>query len=146
MVQSSFVSCRYRKVRSKSDSKHLAHALLLLLDDHPRLMGHAVSGREPLVTPVVGDHDIDGLRQDLVDAEVLLAAAFHVSGLHLLGDAHALLARDGRESLGFEEVDAGSFVAEIRLEADEDERGVGAEMQDFRVPLEVGLVLLGGSD
>jgi hypothetical protein len=37
--------------------------------------------------------------------------------------------------LGFEKIDACALRAEVRFEADEDERGCGAEVKDFRVPL-----------
>jgi hypothetical protein len=43
---------------------------------------------------------------------------------------------DGGEPLGFEELDAGSLSSEVGFEAHEDERGIGAEMGDFRIPLE----------
>jgi hypothetical protein len=46
-----------------------------------------------------------------------------------------LLRGDGGEALGFEEVDARSLAAEVGFQADEDERGGGAEMEDFWIPL-----------
>jgi hypothetical protein len=78
---------------------------------------------------------VDGLLEDLIYASHLLATAFHVERAHLFGDLLALLLRDGSEALGLEEVDAGSLCAEVRFEAYEDERRVGAEVEDFRVPL-----------
>ncbi len=38
--------------------------------------------------------------------------------------------------MGFEEVNADAFGAEVGFEADEDEGGRGAEVEDFGVPLE----------
>ena len=37
--------------------------------------------------------------------------------------------------MGFEEIDADALGAEVRFEADENERGRRAEVEDFRVPL-----------
>jgi hypothetical protein len=55
------------------------------------------------------------LLKDLIDARHLLATAFHVEGAHLLRNSLSLLSGDGGETLGFEEVDAGSFRPEIRF-------------------------------
>ena len=63
------------------------------------------------------------------------AAAFDVCCAHLLCDTLALFRGDGRETLGFEEVDAGAFGAEVGFEADEDEGGGGAKVEDFGIPL-----------
>lgn len=41
--------------------------------------------------------------------------------------------------MGLEEVDAGAFGAEVGFETDEDEGGVGAEVEDFGVPLGLGV-------
>lgn len=65
----------------------------------------------------------------------LLTAALHVQGTHLLGDSLALVGCDGSESLGFEEVDTGAFVAQVGLETKEDDRSGRAEMKDFGIPL-----------
>lgn len=87
------------------------------------------------IPPVVGDDCDDGLLKDLVDTLHLLAAALHVLGVHLRSDGHALLAGDGGEALGLEHVDAGFLKAQVGLEADENQGGVGAEVKDFGVPL-----------
>lgn len=84
---------------------------------------------------VVGHHRQDGALKDLLDALHLLAAALHVLRTHLLGHGQPLLRGDGREALCLEHVDARLPVAQVRLEADEDEGRVGAEVQDFGVPL-----------
>ena len=89
-----------------------------------------------LVTPIIGDDDVNGCCEDLVDSSVLLAATLHISRSHLPSYVHALLLGDWRQSLGLEEVDTGALVSEIRLEATEDEWGVWAEMQDLGVPLD----------
>lgn len=107
---------------------------LLLLHDHPSRRTAALRSLRR-VPPVAGDDDLDSLLEDFVDAAHLLAAALHVAGAHLLGDGSALLLRDGGEALGLEEVDAGALGAQVGLETDEDEGGVGAEMEDFGVPL-----------
>lgn len=85
--------------------------------------------------PVVGDDGQDGPLKDLLDALHLLTAALHILRAHLLRDGQALLRRYRREALRLEHVDARLLVAQIRLEADEDERCVWAEVEDFGVPL-----------
>ena len=105
---------------------------LLLLHHHPARS--ALRGLRG-VPPVARHDDLDCLLEDLVDAAHFFAAALHVSCAHLLGDGHALLLGDGGEALGLEEVDAGALGAEVGLETDEHEGGVGAEMEDFGVPL-----------
>lgn len=77
----------------------------------------------------------DGRLEDVVDALHLFAAALHVHGAHALRDGLALLGSDGGKTLSFQEVDAGPFRAEVGFEPDEDERGRGAEVEDFGVPL-----------
>lgn len=73
-----------------------------------------VGGRRlDCVSAVVGDNGENGALKDFVHTEHFLAAAFHVLGVHLLRDGHALLRRDGREALRLEHVDAGSLVAEV---------------------------------
>lgn len=87
------------------------------------------------ISAVVGDNGQQRLLKDLVDALHLLAAALHVLGAHLLGNGEALLGSHGRQTLRLEHVDARLLEAQIGLEADEDQRRVGAEMQDLGVPL-----------
>lgn len=84
---------------------------------------------------IVGDYRQDGAFKDLLDALHLLAAALHVLRAHLLGNGEALLRSHGRETLRLEHVDTRLLVAQVRLEADEDQWGVRAEMQNFGVPL-----------
>lgn len=84
---------------------------------------------------VVGNHCYDSLLEDLVDSVHFLAAALHVLGVHLTCHLHALLAGHRSQALGLEHVDTGLLVAEIGLEAHEDERCVGTEVQNFGVPL-----------
>lgn len=88
-----------------------------------------------LVTPIVGDNCVDCFVEDVLDAAHLLAAAFHVSGSHLSSDRHTLLLGNRCKTLGLEKIDTGSLCSEIRLEANQDERCVGAEVQDLGVPL-----------
>lgn len=70
-----------------------------------------------------------------MDTSHLFTAALHVKGTHLLGDSLALVGCDRSESLSFEEIDAGAFVAQVGLEAKEDNGSGRAEMKNFRVPL-----------
>ena len=83
----------------------------------------------------LGDNSVDSSFEDLVDTGHLFTAAFHVEGAHLPGDTLALGVGDGSESLGLEEIDAGALVAQVGLETKEDDRGGGAEMEDFGIPL-----------
>ena len=78
---------------------------------------------------------IDGQLEDFVDTVHFLATAFHVHGAHALRYGLTLFRCHGRKALGFEEVDAGSFGAEVGFEADEDERSGGAKVKDLRIPL-----------
>jgi hypothetical protein len=84
---------------------------------------------------VVSDDGEDGPLKDLVDAAHLLAAAFHVLGVHLLGHGHALLRRDRSETLCPKHVDACLLVSQVGLESNEYKGGIRAEMEDLRVPL-----------
>lgn len=90
----------------------------------------------PLVAAVIVDHCEDGLLEDFINTFHFFAAALHVSCTHLLSYCLALFGCDGSKSLGFEEIDACSLGAEIRLQANEDEWCVWTEMEDFRVPLQ----------
>ncbi len=72
-----------------------------------------VGGGLDSVSAVVGDNGEDGALKDFVHTEHFLAAAFHVLGVHLLGDGHALVGGDGGEALRLEHVDAGSLVAQV---------------------------------
>lgn len=71
----------------------------------------------------------------LVYAAHLLAAALHISRTHLLCDGQALFLGNWGEALGLEEINASAFGAEVRLEANENEWGVRAEMENFGIPL-----------
>ncbi len=117
-------------------------ALSLLLSGLDRRQGLAFGvgglgggGGRLDVSAVVGDNSEDGMLKDLVDAKHLFAAALHVLRVHLLGDGAPLVRSDGRQTLRLEHVDARPLVAQVRLEADEDERRVGAEVEDFGIPL-----------
>ena len=66
----------------------------------------------------------------------LLARALNIRCPHLPSNVLALLLRDRRQALGFEEIDAGAFGAEVGFQANEDEGRGGAEVEDFGVPLE----------
>jgi hypothetical protein len=88
-----------------------------------------------LVTSIIGDNGIDCHIEDIVHAAHLLAAALHVSCSHLLCYSHSLLLSHRGQSLGFEEVNAGTFRSEICFETDENERSVRAEVKDLGVPL-----------
>lgn len=83
----------------------------------------------------LGDDSVDGGLEDFVDTGHLFTTAFHVEGAHLLGDSLTLVLCDGGKSLSSEEVDAGALVAQVGLEAKEDNGSGRAEMKDFRVPL-----------
>lgn len=129
---------------------HDALSLLLLGQPDARNRGAtaAICDAAALATPgaavgdlllehflVVGYHSENGLLENLLDALHFLATALHVLGAHSLRHGQALFGGDWCETLGFEHVDACFLVAQIRLEADEDEGCVGAEMEDFGVPL-----------
>jgi hypothetical protein len=49
--------------------------------------------------------------------------------------SHSLLLSHRGQSLGFEEVNAGTFRSEICFETDENEGSVRAEVKDLGVPL-----------
>lgn len=66
----------------------------------------------------------------------LFAAAFNVCRPHLTCDILALLGGDRGQALRLQEIDAGAFVAEIRLEANKEQGRCWAEMKDFGIPLE----------
>lgn len=72
------------------------------------------------VALIIGDDNVDGPFEDLVDTAHLFATALHVERAHFLRDLLALLFCDGCEALRLEQVDAGSLRAEVRLEAYED--------------------------
>ena len=94
----------------------------------------------PLDLVFAADGRVDGQLEDVVDALHLFTTALHVHGAHAFRHGLALFRRDGSETLRFQEVDAGSFRAEIGFEPDEDQRGGGAEVEHFRVPLWKGSV------
>ncbi len=66
--------------------------------------------------------------ENLMHALHLLTTTLHIRRPHLLRDTRALLRRHGRQALGFQQVDAGAFGAEVGFQADEDEGGCGAEV------------------
>lgn len=83
----------------------------------------------------MSDSGVDGQLEHLFYTFHLFAAAFNVSSTHLSSNSLALFGCDGRQTLGLEEVDANAVGPQVRLEANENEWGGGAEMEDFRVPL-----------
>jgi hypothetical protein len=83
----------------------------------------------------LGDDSVNGDLEDLVDTSHLFTTAFHVEGAHLLGNSLTLMVCDGSKSLSSEEVDAGALVAQVGLEAEEDDGSGWAEMEDFGIPL-----------
>lgn len=87
-----------------------------------------------LIALVVDDNGIDGFGEDLFYTGHLFTTALHVTRAHLSRYRHALFLGDGGEALGFKEVDAGSFRAEVGFQPDEDEWCVGAEMENFGIP------------
>jgi hypothetical protein len=104
-------SCRYHnrswsKVRSLEDL-----AAPLLLPDRCRLTSSVVLLL--LIALIIGDNCIYRYFEDLPDANHLLATALHVSCSHFSCYTHALLLGDWGQSLGLEQVDAGSFVSKI---------------------------------
>lgn len=102
---------------------------------------HRRRRRHPLVTlplfalDLLSDRGVDRKLKDFVDAFSLFAAAFDIHGAHSSCDGLALFGCHGCQALDFEEVDAGAVVAQVGFEANEDERGCGAEMEDFGIPL-----------
>lgn len=87
------------------------------------------------VFSVICNHGENGALKDLLDTRHFPAAALHIPGTHLLGNGEALLSSYWRKTLGLKHVDTRLLIPQVGLEADENERGVGAEMQDFGVPL-----------
>lgn len=65
----------------------------------------------------------------------LLAAALDVAGAHPVGDGLPLLGGDRCEALCLEEFNACALVAEIRFQANQDNGGCGAKVQNLGVPL-----------
>ena len=92
------------------------------------VVARGVVGSWHLIFAVISDNSQDRSLKDLVDTPRLLAATLHVLGVHLLGHGHALVGRNWCEALCLEHVDAGLFVAEIGLEADQYQRRIGAEV------------------
>jgi len=88
--------------------------------------------RAVVLTPY---RDIDRRLEDFVHAAHFLGRALHVQGAHFLRDGFPLGLRDWGQALGFEELDAVAFVAEVGFEGAEDYWGCGAEVEDFGVPL-----------
>jgi hypothetical protein len=84
-----------------------------LLSDRCSLTRSTVALLGRLITSIVGDNCIDSLFEDLVHTGHLLAAALHISCSHLPSYIHPLLLSDGRQSLGFEEIDACALCSEI---------------------------------
>ena len=78
---------------------------------------------------------VDCKLEDFVDSFGFFAATFDVNGTHSSCDGLALFGCHGCQALAFEEVDAGALGAQVGFEANEDERGCGAEMEDFGIPL-----------
>ena len=72
----------------------------------------------------------------------LLARALHIDGAHLPRDIPPLFLGDRCQALGLEEIDTGAFVAEVGFQADEDEGGGRAEVEDFGVPLHTRILAL----
>ena len=84
---------------------------------------------------ISGHHGFDSMLKDLINAIIFFAAALHVLGLHMLRDRQPLLRGDWLQALGLQEVNAGALGAEVRLEANEEDGAVWAEVRNLRVPL-----------
>jgi hypothetical protein len=96
----------------------------------------ATAGRRGWVQAFsLGNDGVDGDLEDLVDTSHLFTTAFHVEGAHLLGHSLTLMVCDGGKSLSSEKVDAGTLVAQVGLETEEDDGRGWAEVEDFRIPL-----------
>lgn len=80
--------------------------------------------------------------EKLVNARHLFATAFNVHGAHLFRDILALLWCYWRQTLGLEKIDTCALGAEVRLEADENERSGWAEVENLRVPLSTFISIL----
>lgn len=78
---------------------------------------------------------VDSQLEHAIHALHLFAAALDVGRTHSVCNCLALGGGYGSQALGFEEVDAGALVAEVGLQANEDQGGRWAEVEDFRVPL-----------
>src|SRR6266480_2654712 len=73
--------------------------------------------------------------EDLFDSDTLLRTTLHVYSTHLGCDKATLFRSNRCQALSFEKVDAGLFVAEVRLQTAEDDRRCRAEVHYFWVPL-----------
>ena len=82
------------------------------------------------------DGSVDGHLEDFINSSGFFRRALNVCGSHLSGNSLALLGSDGCQTLCAEEFDAGAFRTEVGFEAHENERSAGAEVRNFRVPLQ----------
>lgn len=66
-----------------------------------------------MVLSVVGNDGLNSALKDLVDTEHLFTAAFHVLGVHFVGNGKSLFSGDWCETLGLEHLDTRFLVAQI---------------------------------
>ncbi len=124
-----------RTKQTPTSLKNPASPLLVLLRARPACRATTTVAFPPFDLVSAPDGCVDGKFEDVVDALHLFAAALDVGCAHTVGYGLALGRGDGSEALGLEEVYAGSFCSEVGFETNEDERGCGAEVEDFGVPL-----------
>lgn len=135
-IMQSYVMLISSKVRGRKSLQESAVSLFLFHATAVSLTRWPSLGFLLLIAFVVCDDCVDSFGEDVVNPAHFFTAALHIAGTHLSRNGHSLLLSDRGQSLGFEEVDTGSFCSKIRLEADEDERSIWAEMENFGVPLE----------
>ena len=127
---------KFVRTRGRKPLENLASALpdLFASTAFTAAMAAADTARRPSLL-LSANNGVDCELENLVDTAHFLAAAFDIFGTHALCDSLSLLRCNGGESLGFKKVDAGTFISEVGLETNEDERGGWAEMEDFGIPL-----------
>ena len=104
---------------------------------HRRCSRHSLVTLPLFAFDLLSHSGVDCKLENFVDSFGLFTAALDVHGAHSSGDGLALFGRHGCQALGFEQVDAGAIVAQVGFQANEDERGCGAEMENFGIPLHI---------
>jgi len=120
-------------VKWGEQSQELATALLFLSSTPTR---RYLSRIIHITLVMYGNGCVDRELEQLLYTCHLLATALDVLRSHSFSDCSALFCGNRSETLCLKEFDAVAFVAEVGFEAHEDERGCGAEVKDFGIPLE----------
>lgn len=83
---------------------------------------------------LANSHD-DGFVKDLLNADAFLGTALHVHSTHLGGDGATLFRCHWSKALRLQQINACLLMAEVRLQAAQDDRRRRAKMEHFRIPL-----------